>query len=92
MSNVSTLNAARLAVAYHRVMNMVSNKSAVELPGLISPRRCLESYFQISKVCDIKLHNEIWEELAEEVVLELTEKRRLVQVMVLRDKVQKIAD
>ena len=68
--------AANLATSFHDAMRMVSEQSAFHLPANTSPRAALERYLQASKVCGVKLHNEHWEARAEQVVEELTARRR----------------
>jgi len=73
---INSYQAANLATQYHDVMLMVSSQSAFHLPVNKSPRQALEGYLQACKVCGVRLHNDGWEQRAEKIVDELTQKRR----------------
>jgi len=73
---INSYQAANLATQYHDVMLMVSSQSAFHLPVNKSPRQALEGYLQACKVCGVTLHSDAWEKRAEQIVEELTQKRR----------------
>lgn len=74
--NITSTQAANLAVSYSDVMRMVREKSDFHLPAGTSPRAALDGYIKACEACGVMLHNEYWLAEAEAVVDELAAKRR----------------
>jgi hypothetical protein len=78
MTEISSLDASRLATTYYDAMRMVDRRCSFHLPVGTSPRAALDAYLRACERCGVSLHNEHWLRRAEDVVRELTARRRRV--------------